>query len=77
MGLNTDSVLVLLDLDTNILDLWCPPGVDLRAFIIHLYMLPLGQIIKDNTISYHSYADDTQIYIALSPNDIGPLESLC
>ena len=28
-------------------------------------------------ISYHNYADDTQIYLALTPNDYGPLESLC
>lgn len=30
-------------------------------------------------ISYHKsfYADDTLIYLALSPNDYAPLESLC
>ncbi len=25
----------------------------------------------------HSYADDTQIYLALSPNDYSPIDSLC
>lgn len=25
----------------------------------------------------HSYADDTQMYLALSPDDCSPLESLC
>ena len=39
-------------------------------------MLPLGQIITNNSISYHSYADDTQIYISLSPDDYTPLEGL-
>ncbi len=28
-------------------------------------------------IAYYSYADDTQIYIALSPNDYSPIDSLC
>ncbi len=27
--------------------------------------------------AYHSYADDTQIYLALSPNDYSPIDSLC
>ncbi len=26
---------------------------------------------------YHSYAEDTQIYLALSPNDYSPIDSLC
>lgn len=39
-------------------------------------MLPLGQIIHDINIGYHSYADERQIYLALSPNDYGPLDSL-
>ena len=39
-------------------------------------MLPLGHILKNNRISYQSYADDTQIYLGLSPNDYAPLESL-
>ena len=40
-------------------------------------MLPLGQLIKKNSIAYHSYADDTQIYLPLMPNDYTPFESLC
>ncbi len=38
-----------------------------------LTMLPLNQIMRKNPISYHSYADDTQIYLALSPNDYSPI----
>ena len=40
-------------------------------------MLPLGHILKNNKIAYHNYADDTQIYIALSPNDYSPIDNLC
>jgi len=28
-------------------------------------------------IPYHSYADDSQIYLVLSPNDYNPTDSLC
>ncbi len=28
-------------------------------------MLPLSLIMRNNQIAYHSYADDTQIYLAL------------
>ncbi len=33
--------------------------------------------MRKNQIAYHSYADDTQIYLALSPNDNSPIDSLC
>ncbi len=33
--------------------------------------------MRKNQIAYHSYADDTQIYLALSPNDYSPIDSLC
>ncbi len=45
--------------------------------LFSLYMLPLSQIMRRNQIAYHSYADDTQIYLALSPNDYSPIDSLC
>lgn len=40
-------------------------------------MLPLGHILHEHAMAYHSYADDTQIYLALSPSDFGPIDSLC
>ncbi|RJG15175.1 hypothetical protein D4A39_16695, partial [Alcanivorax profundi] len=43
----------------------------------NLYMLPLGQLIRSNNVSYHNYADDTQIYISLTAGDSEPVDSLC
>ncbi len=62
------------------MDLWSlrvPQGSILAPFPFSLYMLPLSQITRKNQIAYHSYADDTQIYQALSPNDYNPIDFLC
>ncbi len=48
----------------------------LAPLLFSLYMLPLSQIMRKNQTAYNSYADDTQIYLALSPNDYSPIDSL-
>ena len=32
-------------------------------------MLPLGRIVNENNAVYHHYADDTQNFLALAPNN--------
>ncbi len=53
-----------------------PQASILALLLFSLYMLPLSQIMRKNQIAYHSYADDTQIYLELSPNDYSTIDSL-
>jgi len=47
-----------------------PQGSIIGPVLFNLYMPPMSQILRENQIAYHSYADDTQLYLTLSPNEL-------
>lgn len=52
-------------------------GSILGSLLINQYMPCKVKSSKKDRVAYNSYANDTQIYVFLLPNDFRPIDSVC
>jgi len=53
-----------------------PQGSILSPLLFALYLLPLSSVFREHSISFHFYADDSQIYLPLAQKNAHSVQPL-
>ena len=62
--------------EATVLNFGVPQGSVLGPILFTVYTTPLGSIVRKYGLSYHMYADDTQLYISFRPSDVTSTNSV-
>ena len=52
--------------------IWSFPRISDRTTALHCVRVEVGELIESHGVSYHQFADDTQLLVAMNVTDAGP-----